>query len=235
MMDITEQEILAKIAATEHMKQLADIIHSAPKWRIPFERVNYLYKKIDDRRTFLKEKRRIVCLTMSEREEYIFSNTKYLDKSELVNFAKKIQDEVYQAIKDNNYDLSVEELKKRSLLVTDYLSTQNKFVINTEYAINIALNDEIARAMLKRLSADLNEMKINEVRQLLISLAQEISSAHAKYDHFCEHSGNLQECYQIVVEKYAHISADQFLQSYIHRVSAKRGMPIRKITNFILG
>ena len=230
----TPEDVLNEIEAAEHMQQLGVIMHKFPdRPEIDAETRDGLCKKIEQRRVFLKEKRWIVCMTLDQRQNYINLYTRYGDKSELVQFATQIQHGVNLAVKDNNYDQSFAELKRRSLMVTDYLSKQNKFVISLEYAIHVAINDGIATMILEKLSSDIKTMKTDDIKELLITLGQEISSVTDRYDYLCEHVGTLQECYQLAVGKYAERSSDQLLQAYVHQTSAKRGMPIRKINKMI--
>jgi hypothetical protein len=238
MPNVTEQEILARIAATRVMSELAAIVHESPEWHsrgLAFEALDRLMKNINQRRIFLKEKRRLLEMTIDERDSYIKLYSKYTDKSPLVDFAKLVQNEVQLALKDNSCDQSFADLKQRSVALAEIMSKDNQFNLNIECAINVALNAAIYQDMLNRLRVDLLTMKTEDLRQLLLSLGQEISSAQAKYGFMAEHAVTLQECYQMAMVHYAAVSHDQCLRSYVHEVSAKRGMPIGKLSRMIMG
>jgi hypothetical protein len=225
---------LDRIRKANSLQSLADLRHESPEWHIINEREwKILTDAFESRRVFLKEKIRIYSMTTDERKQYINTYRFYENISSLCKFAQEVQTEVDAGLETAKVDASVDELMRRSLAVTAYLSTHARN-IDMIYSIHVSLNELLNKEIMIKVKQQINEMSINDLRQFLLSLGQESTIAKKLYGDWCEHSYTLDECYHLAIIQYAHHTEDLMLKKYFISIAAPRGMPMGKISRMLI-
>jgi len=190
---------------------------------------------IQQQNTLLQEKRLIVAMTPNERDIYLKKNqntNNNTNKKQLLNFATRIQNIVrFELIFEFVYG-SIEELNHKSIELADYLYAHNDDITD-DYAIHIAISELVRNEIIKQIRDILAENNINDVRYLMIVLAQAISNSNLRYEYMSEHTIMLQKCYELTVDKFSHLSKNEFLRRYIAETSEPRESPAPKPRRFV--